>query len=373
MMKIVYLIAGTFRSGGMERVLANKANWLVKHGYEVAVITTDQQGREHFFDYDPKIAFYDLGINYENTNGNLLSKLLQYPFKQWKHFLRLSRSLKKLKADVVVSMFCNDASFVPMIGDGSKKVLEIHFSRFKKLQYARSGVWGMIDRWRSKKELKTVAKFDKFVVLTHEDYNNWGALKNSQVIPNACTFTCEHPSQLDSHTVIAVGRYEHQKGYDMLLKAWSLLREDLGDWQLHIYGEGGLKDEMIRQIKELSITDSVRLLPPTTEIKLAMQESSLLVLSSRYEGFGMVLLEAQTCGLPTISFDCKSGPSEIIDDGVNGYLVKEGNVEQFAQRMLDVMNDENLRMKMGALAYENSQNFSEERIMQQWDNLFKGL
>lgn len=372
-MKIVYLIAGTFRSGGMERVLANKANWLVKHGYEVAVITTDQQGREHFFDYDPKIAFYDLGINYENTNGNLLSKLLQYPFKQWKHFLRLSRSLKKLKADVVISMFCNDASFVSMIGDGSKKVLEIHFSRFKKLQYARSGVWGMIDRWRSKKELGTVARFDKFVVLTHEDYTNWGALNNSQVIPNACTFTCEHPSKLDSHTVIAVGRYEHQKGYDMLLKAWSLLREDLKDWQLHIYGEGGLKDEMIRQIKELSITDSVRLLPPTTEIKRAMQESSLLVLSSRYEGFGMVLLEAQTCGLPTISFDCKSGPSEIIDDGVNGYLVEESNVEQFAQRMLDVMNDENLRKKMGALAYENSQNFSEERIMQQWDNLFKGL
>ena len=112
-MKIVYCIAGTYNSGGMERVLANKANYLVSHGYEVVIITTDQREKQSFFELDQRINCCDLRINYEENNGkSFLNKLANYPFKQWKHRKRLTACLKQLKADIVVSMFCNDASFL---------------------------------------------------------------------------------------------------------------------------------------------------------------------------------------------------------------------------------------------------------------------
>ena len=127
-MRIVYCIAGTYNSGGMERVLANKANYLVSHGYEVFIITTDQRGKQPFFSLDERIRCYDLGINYEENNGkSLLNKIIHYPFKQWKHRKRLSELLRELRADIAISMFCNDVSFLWKIKDGTGKYLKFIF------------------------------------------------------------------------------------------------------------------------------------------------------------------------------------------------------------------------------------------------------
>lgn len=121
-MHLIYLIAATHNSGGMERVLANKANYLVAHGYDVSIVTTDQRGLKPFFPLDERIKCYDLGINYEVNNGkSFFNKLLHFPFKQWKHKIRLTKLLKQLGADIVISMFCNDASILPRINDGSKR------------------------------------------------------------------------------------------------------------------------------------------------------------------------------------------------------------------------------------------------------------
>ena len=150
-MKIVYCIAGTYNSGGMERVLANKANWFAHQGHDVTIITTEQKGREPFFSLDKQITCHDLGIGYEENNGGtFLNKVLHYPFKQYRHRKRLTRLLEQIKPDITVSMFCNDVSFLPKIKDGSKKVLEIHFSKFKRLQYARKGLWRLADIYRNK-------------------------------------------------------------------------------------------------------------------------------------------------------------------------------------------------------------------------------
>ena len=137
-MRIAYLIAGTYNSGGMERVLANKANYLVAHGYEVIIITTDQRGQKPFFPLDQRIKCYDLGINYEENNGkSFFNKVLHYPFKQWRHKKRLSELLNKLHADVVVSMFCNDASILPQIGVGGS------FLSFQKIAIWQKGTLEM--------------------------------------------------------------------------------------------------------------------------------------------------------------------------------------------------------------------------------------
>lgn len=370
-MKIVYSIAGTYNSGGMERVLANKANWLVRNGYEISILTTDQKGRSSFFEFDPRIRFYDLGINYEENNGrSFLNKLIHYPFKQWRHKKALKKLLPELKADVVVSMFCNDASILPKIKDGSRKVLEIHFSRFKRQQYGRKGIWEIADEIRSINDLKVVSRFDRFVVLTEEDRGYWGDLDNIQVIPNARTFVLERPAELKEKRVIAVGRYCYQKALDRLIDAWNIICQSVDDWKLHLVGDGEDRAVLQVQIDRLGLSDKVVLGRAETDMKSVYVNASILALSSRYEGLPMVLLEAQAAGLPIVSFECKCGPKDVITDGGDGYLVEEGNVAQLAEKLLKLINDEELRRRMGAEAYKNSERFSEERVMAQWVELF---
>ena len=370
-MKIVYTIAATYNSGGMERVLANKANWLVRKGYEISILTTDQKARSSFFELDPRIKVYDLGINYEENNGkSFFNKLIHYPFKQWRHKKALQRLLPELKADVVVSMFCNDASILPKIKDGSSKVLEIHFSRFKRLQYGRVGIWKLADKLRNRNDLRVVSKFDKFVVLTEEDKRYWGELDNITAIPNARSFEVEKPAELNEKKVIAVGRYCYQKALDKLIQAWGIVCREIADWKLHLVGDGEDRAQLQKQISELGLTEKVVLGRAETDMKSVYSNSSVLALSSRYEGLPMVLLEAQAAGLPVVSFECKCGPKDVLTDGVDGILVKEGNVEGLAQGLLKLIKDETLRKQMGIAAYKNSERFSEEKVMANWVELF---
>lgn len=369
-MKIAYCIAGTYNSGGMERVLANKANWLVNHGHEVFVITTDQRGQQPFFELSDRISCFDLSINYEENNGkSFLNKLISFPFKQHRHKKRLTKLLNDIRPDITISMFCNEVTFLPLIKDGSKKILEIHFCRYKRLQYNRRGLWRIADVYRCYNEKRLIRKYDSFVTLTNEDCNLWG-WENSVVIPNAQTFDCNIPSCLQSKQVIAVGRYTYQKGFDMLIEVWKYVVQKNREWKLIIVGEGELKDELEAQINNANVQDYVKLLPATNNIQEIYRESSILVMSSRYEGFGMVLLEAQTMGVPTISFDCKCGPSEIINNGKDGYLIKEGDVQDMSEKLLLLMENGDLRKEFGNNAFKNAKRFSENLIMQKWIELF---
>lgn len=371
MIKIIYCIPATYNSGGMERVLANKANWLVRNGYNVSILTTDQMARRPFFDFDPRIQFYDLGINYEENNGkSFLNKLIHYPFKQWKHKNALKRILMEQNADVVVSMFGNDASILPGINDGSRTVLEIHFSRFKRQQYGRKGIWKIVDDIRSRNDLKVVSKFDRFVVLTEEDKGYWGDLQNIQVIPNARTFVFDRPAELTEKKVIAVGRYCYQKALDRLIDAWSIVCQSVSDWKLYLVGDGEDRVSLQQQIEKLGLSDKVILGRAETDMPSVYTDASILALSSRYEGLPMVLLEAQAAGLPIVSFECKCGPRDVLTNGEDGFLVKEGDVETLAAKIRELIIDEDLRRRMGAEAYKNSERFSEEKVMTQWVELF---
>jgi len=370
-MKIVYLIAGTFNAGGMERVLTNKVNWLAAHGYEVSVVTTDQRGRLPYFKLDERIQTYDLGINYDEDNGRLLGKLLHYPIRQWQHRRRLTRLLVQSKADVVICMFNNDVSFAYKIKDGSHKILEAHFSKNKKLQYGRRGLWALADRWRTWREEHIVSKYERFVVLTHEDAQLWGRLKNICVIPNARTFEPKGQAALTEKHVLAIGRYDYQKGFDTLLNIWASIDVSKDGWTLDIIGDGPLREELRHQVERLNLTDSVRLLQPTDHIEDAYLNASIFVMTSRYEGLPMVLLEAQACGLPAIAFACPCGPRDIITDGVNGYLIEDNDTQTFSDRLLMLMGDVALRQRMGEAAVKDSERFTEESIMPQWQAVFQ--
>ena len=373
-MKIVYCIAKTHGSGGMERVLSTKANYLVGKGYEIVIITTDQRGNKNYFPLDDRIQCFDLGIDYEiNNSKSIVNKIVHYPFKQRKHKRKLSDLLQTLRADIVISMFCNEASFITDITDGSKKVLEIHFSKFKRLQYGRSGIWALLDYCRSKLDEVTVKKFDRFVVLTYEDMHYWGNLPNIEVIPNSLPFQLNEMALLENKKIIAVGRYAYQKGFDLLIESWAIVNKTYPDWKLDIVGEGELQPELAQQIKEKGLLESAALIPATKRIEEVYLQASVLVMSSRYEGFGMVLLEAQSLGVPVISFACKCGPKDIITQGIDGFLVFEQDVQTLASKIMKLIKDEALRKLMGQAAKQNSKRFSESKILPKWEILFESL
>ena len=374
-MRIVYNIAGLYRPSGMEKILSDKANWLADHGYEVTVITTEQKGRPDAFPLDSRIARRDLGIGYEDNNGSSLwNKAINYPVKQYRHRKRLTEALMEIRPDITVSMFCNEQGFLPSIKDGSRKVLELHFSRLKRLQYGRKGLWGLVDRIRSANEVRQVRRFDRFVTLTREDLSMWGDIPGIRSIPNGIRLQDIVPGEHGDNTVIAVGRYMYQKGLDRLIDAWKIVCDELGPghgWGLRLLGEGQLRPRLQEQIDRLGLAGSVQLCGNVDDMPSEYQKAAVLALSSHYEGLPMALIEAQAYGLPAVSFDCKCGPREVIVDGSTGLLVPEGDVQALARALLGLIRDPERRRQMGEEAARMAVRFDFEAIMKQWDELFK--
>lgn len=374
-MRIAYNILGTYNSGGMERVLSNKANWLVKNGYDITIITTDQKNRSSFFSFSKKIKMIDLDINYcDNQGVGIIRKTINHIKKVELHKKRLSALLFSEKFDIVISMFGNEADFLWKIKDGSSKVVEIHFSKFFRSQCERRGLWGMVDSWRSKKDVSNMKRYDRFIALTQEDKSYWKELNNVEVIYNAVTFSPTEQAQLCDKKVIAVGRHSHQKGFDMLIDAWGIVYAKHPDWKLSIIGGGELLDSNKERIINAKLTEGIELMSPISSVEQEFLSSSIYAMSSRYEGFGMVLIEAMSCGVPAVSFACKCGPRDIIEDGVSGMLVEPNDVEKLAEGVCKLIENPELRKAMGAEAAKQVKaKFAEERIMKQWVELFDQL
>lgn len=376
-MKILYCTHSTYNPGGMERVLLNKVTYLSQFpGWDVSVVTTDQHQRSPFYPFPEKVRMTDLDINYSDDNDKgAWKKIFGYLRKRKEHKRKLTALLQKEKPDIVVSLYPSESSFIPDIKDGSKKVLELHFCKFFRLQYGRKGLLGRIDKWRTRQDERIVRRFDKFVVLTHEDKGYWGNLPNMEVIPNAAMHVSKNYSDVTNKRVIAVGRLDYQKGFDRLIEAWELIQRtgEWTDWRLDIFGQGEWKDMLQQMIDERGLQHSVRINKPTKQIGEEYVKSSLLVMSSHYEGFPMVMIEAMACGLPVVSFDYKCGPKDIIQHGINGLLVPEGDVKALANDMRKVMADEAYRRMLSQNARKVVDTYSEEAVMKQWIRLFTSI
>lgn len=361
----------------MERVLLNKVAWLVREKHwQVTVVTTDQKERAPFYPFPKEVKMIDLGINYSDDNSlGTMRKVMGYIKRRRVHRRRLTELLMREKADVVVSLFPSESSFLPDIKDGSRKVLELHFCKFFRLQYGRHGLMGMIDHWRTKMDERLVRRFDRFVVLSSEDASYWGAIPNMQVIPNAARHLGAGYSDGTSKRVIAVGRLDYQKGFDRLLEAWDIVQRDgkHQDWHLDIYGQGEWKEMLQQMIVSRGLDDTATLHEPTTHIGDEYVRSGMLVMSSHYEGFPMVMIEAMACGLPVVSFDFKCGPRDIIGENVNGILVHEGDISGLAHAMVKLMDNDSLRLRLASNARRITEIYSEENVMGQWVSLFEEL
>lgn len=380
-MKIIYCTHSTCNPGGMERVLLNKVTYLSQlPGWKVAVVTTDQNQRPPFYPFPEKVRMTDLGINYSEDNGKgawkrSMEKITGYLRKRKEHKRKLTALLLKEKPDIVVSLYPSESSFIPDIKDGSKKVLELHYCKFFRLQYGRRGLLGWIDKLRTRQDEQIVRRFDKFVVLTNEDRGYWGNLPNIEVIPNAAMHVSDAYSDVMNKRVIAVGRLDYQKGFDRLVQAWQLVRHTgkFTDWKLDIFGQGEWREMLQQMIDKAELQDSVRLNRPTKQIGEEYVKSDMLVMSSNYEGFPMVMIEAMACGLPVVSFDYKCGPKDIIQPGINGLLVPNGDIQALADAMMKVMEDEAYRKMLSLNARKVVDTYSEQAVMSQWIRLFTSI
>lgn len=376
-MKIIYCTHSTYNPGGMERVLYNKVKYLSEQmHWDVTVVTTDQHDRPPFYPFPESVRMIDLGINYSEDNvKGAFGKICGYLKKRRRHRKLLEELLIKEKADIVVSLYPSESSFIPDIKDGSKKVLEIHYCKFFRLQYGRKGLLGAIDRWRTWQDERIVRRFDKFVVLTNEDRGYWGKLPNICVIPNAAMFVADRYSDVSNKRVIAVGRLDYQKGFDRLIQAWEIIHKSgkYNDWRLDIFGQGEWKEMLQGMIDERGLNSSAFINKPTKNIGEEYADSAMLVMSSNYEGFPMVMIEAMACGLPVVAFDFKCGPKDIISDGENGLIIRNGDIEALAEGMMRLMEDTGNRKRMSMNARKIVDTYSEKAVMDKWIGLFNNL
>lgn len=376
-MKIIYCTHSTYNPGGMERVLYNKVKYLAEQmDWDVTVVTTDQHNRLPFYPFPESVRMIDLGINYSEDNvKRTFGKIYGYLKKRKKHRRLLEKLLMQEKADIVVSLYPSESSFIPDIKDGSRKVLEIHYCKFFRLQYGRKGLLGAIDKWRTWQDERIVRRFDKFVVLTNEDRGYWGNLSNIEVIPNAAMFVADRYSDVSVKRVIAVGRLDYQKGFDRLIQAWEIVNKSgkYDDWRLDIFGQGDWKDMLQGMIDKKGLNGSAFINKPTKNIGDEYADSSMLVMSSNYEGFPMVMIEAMACGLPVVAFDFKCGPKDIIRNEENGLIIHNGDIKALADGIMKLMEDTENRKRMSLNARKIVDTYSEKAVMEKWIGLFNNL
>ena len=315
----------------------------------------------------------DLELNYSEDNNRLLHKLMHFTLKQIKHFNRLKRIIDEKNPDIIVSTFGNEVRVLPKIKTRAKKVLEIHFSKYFRTQENRRGLWRIIDRLRTRQDQRTVSAYDKFIVLTYEDKALWGDIPNIEVIPNFIDNVSTAPAKLENKKCLAIGRLTYQKGFDRLVSIWPLVHKQCPEWELAIYGNGEQRENLQRQIEKMGLSDSIEIHDPTSEISEVYQNISILLSTSRYEGLPMVLIEGLSHGLPIVSYACKCGPRDIIEDAVNGFIVEEGDADAFATRVIELINNYELRKQIGYNAWMSSQKYTKDVVMLQWTKLFTEL
>ncbi len=375
-LKLVYLTPALYMAGGVERVLTLKANYFAEiFGYDITIILTEGKDKPLFYPLSDKIKVINLNIGFEELwTCSFFKKIIVYLRKQYQYRKLLTAELMQLRPDITVSLLRREINFINKINDGSKKIGELHVNRANYRNF-EAGDTNLMKNLFQKLWMHNLVghlrKLDRFVVLTNEDKAAWTELDNVEVIPDPLSFVPNSVSSLTSKRVIAVGRYSYQKGFDLLLQAWAKVEKQCADWELVIYGMG-IREPYEKLATEL-LLKRCKLLGCTQDIESKYINSSLFVFSSRFEGFGMVLVEAMSCGLPAISFDCPCGPKDIIHDGEDGLLVPSGDVCQLADAIKSLILDASKRQSMSVCAIKNAEHYRIDGIALHWNQLFESV
>ena len=377
-MKIIYIYPVFIQLAGTERVFTDKMNFLAAlPDYDVTLLTYEQGSHPFPFPLSSNVKHIDLDVRFFPLYK--YGRLVRW-YKEW----RLNRSLRlkfntvinEIKPDIIIAptyyvkvlrLIANcPGKFVRLLEShiGKRYIYNDEKNRRGFLPYIRTLYDSIIVN-------RLARQFDLLVALSDEDAKDWSRYLKTIVIPNVVHLQDETHSNLDSKRVVFAGRLVEQKGISLLLRIWQLVNSRYPDWRLEIYGEGILHEEIITGFQ---LTQwNIHVYKPTPDIMNVFCASSIFVLTSVYEPFGLVLPEAMSCGLPVVSFDCDYGPREIITDGVDGYLVPIGNIGLFADRVCQLIESPLLRQKMGQAGIISSMRYSPKKIMPLWVSLFEEI
>lgn len=359
MTKVLYITNGINGPGGLERVLSVKASMLAEeYSYEVGILVLNNAHINPFFNFSDKIQMFSVSVN-----GGVISYALSYR-------KGLQQTVNNFNPDII--SVCDDgfkAFFFPLVINTTARIIyERHVSKLIENKKSKSltGSGAVFLKWKLMEFL--AKRFDRFIVLTEGNKKEWRSLKNIAVIPNPLPFRSAKISAQNSRVVLCVGKISYQKGQDLLVEAWKKVHPAFPDWELHCYGK---EDHEFLNLPPGD--NNVHFFSPEKDIQQKYLEGAIYVMSSRYEGFGMVLIEAMDAGLPCVSFDCNYGPSDIISDGVDGFLVEKENTRDLADQLIKLMTNDTLRKEMGLLAKQNVQKYDANVVLKQWDHFFKTL
>ena len=354
--KICFLISDISKIGGTERVCCEIANMLFIGGFQIHVLSM----------YDSK-PFFKLaaGIKSSSVLAKKVNKLL-IPHTIWK----LRRKLQMINPDVIIDV--DSALFIYTRLASLKMPLKIIIWEHFNFQFARQA---LARRWSRKFALKFA---DAIITLTAKDRAVWQKFTSTVPIfhiPNPAPTVPVQLKRVEKRKIVlSVGRLTSQKGFDLLLEVWENVRQnDISNWTLYIVGSGELENVLKKKIAQLNFETSVQLIPSTREIEKYYQQAAIFCMTSRFEGFPMVLLEAQAFGLPLVSFNCETGPSEIITSGYNGILVENGNINAMAKELSTLMDSEETRRKYGNNSLKNAQKYQGDEIIKLWFKVFSEL
>lgn len=366
--KILVLIDQLHLSGGIERVLSYKVNhWLVQRkDIDLVILTNENQGKKFYYNFPSVWTHHELDVNYKRD-----LKLLTYINlkKSISHFFKLRKYLKLHRPDVVIHCaFGFDFYFLPFLKGGAKLIKEQHSSRFEGSRKT------LLASFKGLVRKKFESFYDVMVFLSQEE-KEIVKRNNVRVIANPICLDAKETNKERQNIILAAGRIVPVKGYIRLIEAWSKIHIKAPGWKVCIYGDGD--PEYIRSIKEyihkVGVERTVELLPSTPDIENKMQESKIYAMASLTECFPMVLLEAMVNGLPIISFDCPTGPRNILTNNKNGILVENDDIKNYSIKLLELIQNRELREKLSLEAKNDVIKYGIDNIMHQWDMLFEEL
>ncbi len=362
MKTIVILTDQLHKIGGINSLIPLKANfWVEQKKYAVHIITTEQENNLPLYNFNPKVKLHDIGIDYDRTQSYFGKK--NFP-KVLKNIRALQKLLDKLDPNLlIIANHIPVTLFFPLLRTKAKVLKEYHFTQY----------------FRSKRKLTLFKRFEKYVesqldfqVVLNEEEKTFYTSSKVVHIPNPIPFSkLEQPQFGEREKVaIAAGRISPVKRFDVLLRIWSDFKKNDTEWKLEIYGEGLNSDveSLKNQMVSLGVADSVKILDRVNNLPEVMGNKGMYLMTSAEECFPMVLLEAQATGLPIISFDCPTGPRNIIESGKNGLLVEMDNQKSFVKAITLLANDENQRLNLATEGFRTVQRYLLTNVMDVWEN-----
>ena len=354
--------------GGLARIVIDKINWLVAHGYEVSLCNIEPLDVHPAYPIDPRVEL--IRGNIQTTPGGLITRTTGVLGA----IRRTKEVIRSVQPDVIVNAHCQLVTWIlPFVYKDIPKIVEMHQSRQGLEVFDRQFMSPMM-RWIHRHSTRWIYSiYDRFVVLTHGDEDAWKC-KNSVVIPNFHNFKVlpTIPKKEVHKQLILLARLMPQKRIDLMIDIWAQLATDFPGWHVKVLGEGHQRPQLEEKIIKLGLQESFQLPGEVQDVTKELQNSDILCLTSEYEGFGIVLIEAMANGIPVIAFEYV-GVHDIIDDGTDGVVVPFGHIQCFAQRLRLLMTNEEKRWELAKHALSSVNKFDKEKVMADWNALFNNL